>query len=275
MSFFTRNGIQFHYLQKGSGLPLVFQHGLGSEADAVFGLLEPPLDIRLLCMDSRGHGKTTPVGPPEHFNFDCFADDLKAFLDELKLKRVIVGGSSMGAAVALNFALRYPHRIEGLILLRPAWLETPNRSNLQAFELIAKLLREQGTQHGLERFKATELYRRVASESSDSANSLAGQFLNPRAVEAVVRLERIPQDCPSPDLNALRRISVPTLVLACRLDPIHPFEFGQILAHEIPGAEFKELTPKSVDLARFNQEVNSFVWAFLKRHFTLIATVSS
>ena len=46
-------------------------------------------------------------------------------IDMLHLQQIAVGGISMGAAVALNFALRYPQRVLGLVLVRPASLNAP------------------------------------------------------------------------------------------------------------------------------------------------------
>ncbi len=62
-------------------------------------------------------------------------------------------------------------------------------------------------------------------------------------------------------------INVPVLVLANRQDPIHPFEFGETLAREIPNAEFNELTPKSVSVDRYRMDVQRFLLEFLAKHF--------
>jgi len=265
MPLFQRDNIEFHYLARGKGVPVIFQHGLGGDAAGILGLLELPHGYRLVAMDFRGHGQTKPLGDLERIGFNSFADDLIAFLDELQLPSAVVGGTSMGAGVALNCALRHPQRLEGLVLLRPAWLDGPNPQNVQVFGSIARLIRERGPEAGLELFQQSALYKSIAAESNDSAESLLAQFRHPRAVETVAKLERIPQDCPNSDRTEWRRIAVPTLVLANRCDPIHPFEFGQILSQEIPGAQFKELNPKSVNLARYIQEVRTHLADFLLR----------
>ena len=56
------------------------------------------------------------------------------------------------------------------------------------------------------------------------------QFLRERADETVDMLESIPNDVPAPDGLALTNITCPTLVLACRNDLLHPFEYSQVLA---------------------------------------------
>jgi pimeloyl-ACP methyl ester carboxylesterase len=107
MPYFTHDGLHFHYSDSGEGLPVVFQHGLGSDLRQLVALFQPPLGFRLLSMDFRAHGDTRPVGPPEKTSMAAFADDLVAFLDMLGIGQTVVGGISMGAAVALNLALRF------------------------------------------------------------------------------------------------------------------------------------------------------------------------
>jgi pimeloyl-ACP methyl ester carboxylesterase len=119
----------------------------------------------------------------------------------------------------------------------------------------------------LEVFKKSEIYQRALAESPAAASSLAAHFGDPRAEEAVVRLEKIPVDSPSHTRAEWRAIKVPTLVMACGMDAIHPYSFGVTLAREIPGAEFKELTSKSVSLELYEQETQRFLEDFLLRHY--------
>jgi pimeloyl-ACP methyl ester carboxylesterase len=193
-------------------------------------------------------------------------------MDHLNIKRTIVGGISMGAAVALNFALRYPERVIGLVLQRPAWLAEPNQRNAEIFGFVAKLLREHNPTTGVAELKRSKLYADILAESPDCANSLVLQFANPRAKEAIGPLERIPSGAPNHDRAEWKRVNVPTLVLANRQDPIHPFEFGEIYAREIPGAEFHELTCKSVSVERYGQDTQRFIETFLLKHFGSVET---
>jgi pimeloyl-ACP methyl ester carboxylesterase len=50
----------------------------------------------------------------------------------------------MGAGVALNFAIRNPARVTGLILSRPAWLDTAYPANLKILGKICRHLKEDG-----------------------------------------------------------------------------------------------------------------------------------
>src|SRR5262245_51152949 len=120
MPHFSHDGFKFHYQDSGAGLPFVFQHGLGGDVTQPFGLFKPPSGVRLLAFDMRAHGKTHPHGDATKLCFATFGADLRAFLDYLGLPRAIVGGISMGAALALHFTLRWPERAMGIVLSRPA-----------------------------------------------------------------------------------------------------------------------------------------------------------
>jgi pimeloyl-ACP methyl ester carboxylesterase len=221
----------------------------------------------LISFDCRAHGRTRPVGPPEKISLAAFADDLLALMDHLRIDKAVVGGISMGAAVALNFALRYPQRLLGLVLHRPAWLDGPRRDNISVFTAIASLLRGHGAEKGMALFKQSEIYRRALAESPGTAESLASQFLHPRAQETVVRLEKIPLDSPGSDRRQWRAIDAPTLVLANDHDAIHPLAYGVTLAREIPGAQFKELTAKSISVDLHREETQRFLEDFLFCYF--------
>jgi hypothetical protein len=58
---------------------------------------------------------------------------------------------------------------------------------------------------------------------------------------------------------------VPTLVLANHHDPIHPWEFGQELAREIPGALLREITAKSLNLEQHTRDVQAALDTFFER----------
>ncbi len=267
MPVFEHDGLSFHYAEVGNGTPFFFQHGLGGDVSQPLGLCEPPDGFRLTTFDCRGHGDTRPLGPVQKLSMASFAEDLRGLMKHLGIKRSVVGGVSMGAAVALNFALRYPRHVMGLVLSRPAWLAEPNRVNAELFGLIARLLRSEGPVEGKRLFEQTKQYRQVLAEAPETAASLSGQFDKPRAVETCAKLERIPPDRPCTSLDELAAISVPALVLANEQDPVHPIEMGRTLAERIAGATFVELMSKSVDAEKHTAECRAAIGGFLAEHF--------
>lgn len=271
MPAFRHDGIDFHYIDLGEGIPVVVQHGLGGDTSQPALLFQPPEGFRLISLDARGHGETRPLGPPEKIGIGASAEDLLALLEYLGIDRAIVGGISMGAAVALNFALRYPRQLVGLILSRPAWLDRPNPPHLAIFPMIAELIQAHGAVEGHKQFLQTPEYQRLRALNADSAQSLAGHFLHPRAEETAIKFDRIARDTPCHGRSGWDEIRVPTLVMANRLDPIHPFEYGEELARSIPGAVFREVTPKSVSFIGHGLDIRAAFEDYLLQYFSIAA----
>jgi pimeloyl-ACP methyl ester carboxylesterase len=267
MPTFPHDHLLFHYLDQGAGTPFLFQHGLGANAHQPEDAFRPREGFRFIALDCRNHGQTQPLSDPDKLNFDTFADDALALLTHLGLARAIVGGISLGAGVALNLALRYPARVLGLVLSRPAWLAVPAPENSRAISSAAGYIRQYGVSEGFARFKQSDIYQSVEQQSPDSAASLVSQFTEPRAEEAVDRLERLPADAPNRNAAQWAALRVPTLVLGTRRDLIHPYAYAETLAAAIPGAVLTELTPKSVSPERYRLDTQNAIDEFLQQHF--------
>lgn len=107
--------IHLYYTERGSGRPLILLHGNGEDGRYFFSQLHYfSRKHRVIAVDSRGHGKTPRGTAP--FTIRQFADDLKQFMDEQKIKQADLLGFSDGGNVAIVFALRYPQSTGALIL---------------------------------------------------------------------------------------------------------------------------------------------------------------
>lgn len=264
MPFFEANGITFHYADDNvDRLAFVFQHGLGADISQPMSFFGRDRPFRLISMDCRGHGRTVPLGNRHFLRFNSFSNDIINLLDHLNLPKVVVGGISMGAGIALNFAVRYPDRTRALILSRASWLAEPLPPNLAVFPKIAGLIREHGAHRAKELFASTAEYQTALQFSPANAASWMLQFLRERADETFEILESIPNDVPAPDIASWKKIGLPTLVLANRNDPQHPFEYGQVLAREIPGARFAEITGKAISGQKHVEDVRREILQFI------------
>ncbi len=257
----SNDGLAFAYLDEGTGTPFVFQHGLGGDSSQPRSLWSG--NGRLVCLECRGHGLTTPLGLTEHLGFATFAHDLASLLDALGLDDIALGGVSMGAGVALRLAYEQPERIRALVLVRPAWFTTASPPHLAAFPVIAQLLRTEGVARGRASLQASEAYRRIRAESTVAADSLLAQFARPHAVERAAVLERLPADRPLPDTSPWPQLTMPTLVIGTERDPVHPFACAEAWAQALPAATLRSATPKSVDEARHAEDVTTAIDDFL------------
>jgi pimeloyl-ACP methyl ester carboxylesterase len=279
MPSFYSDGLQFNYGIRGEGThTFFFQHGIGGTIAQPFRFLvraddhesasqAPP--FRLAAFDFRAHGGT-PVGDPKKLRIDRFADDLIAFMDHLETDRAVLGGISMGAAVVLSAAARYPQRCLGLVLSRPAWLNgSMSTTAVAAYTEAARLLQDASSpDSALRQLQMSDIYRELAAVSADAGNSLLGQVRcvvsDPSLREAAIaRLRSLPAGQPGLDLSRASAVNVSTLIMATPNDPIHPVSFAEALAGAIPHASLVKLAPKEVNDAPHIEEVNSRIGPFL------------
>jgi pimeloyl-ACP methyl ester carboxylesterase len=258
---FFRDGIVFDYIDRGQGPAFLFQHGLGAQALQPAELIGEAAPFRLVAMSGRGHG-ATPPGDPRKLSIEAFADDLAALAAHLGLGRAIVGGISMGAAVALRLALRHPALVERLVLVRPAWLTDPAPTHLAILRPVARHLRAAG-RDGVAAFVEDPAYARVLAQSPDNAASLCRQFEADQPEARATLLERVLDCDPGIGEADLAGLRAPTLVLANGEDPMHPLALAEKLARLLPAAELRRVTSKSVDPARHVEEVRRAIGKFL------------
>jgi 3-oxoadipate enol-lactonase len=112
-AFAEVNGTRLYYETVGSGTPVVFIHGLGSDLSFWNDQLEAFADKYLVVRyDLRGHGKSAvPDGKPY-----THAADLNALLEYLGLSQTHLIGQSLGSEIAINFALSFPEKTTSLVL---------------------------------------------------------------------------------------------------------------------------------------------------------------
>ena len=116
-----RPGRRTHYLEAGppDAPPVVLLHGLGATNASLLPLvtaLAP--DYRVLAPDLPGFGATHAWRG--RYDAPFFSDWLDGLLTELGVDRAVVGGNSLGGRIALEYALRHPQRVRGMIGLAPA-----------------------------------------------------------------------------------------------------------------------------------------------------------
>jgi pimeloyl-ACP methyl ester carboxylesterase len=261
MPSISLNGEPFHYGIVGEGPLFVFQHGMGADITQPLGSGGSLAGWRMIAMDSRGHGQTEADLDPARISFAQFAEDLAVLLDSLNIERAVVGGISMGAGVALAFAIAHPERVTGLVLVRPAWLDRPFPSNLRWFPLAASLLQDYPADEAARRFKQLPEFSELEAGSKPAADSLLGQFRRLHARERAAVLAGMPASVPVTSLAHCRRLQIPTLIVVNARDPVHPDLLGEQLAAAIPGAALSRIRSKAesetlhqADLARTLQD---------------------
>ncbi|OZC99696.1 hypothetical protein CH275_22080 [Rhodococcus sp. 06-235-1A] len=178
---------------------------------------------------------TIPVEP----NPAGVVESYLAALDRAALRhgRILVGGISLGAAVAARWAVDNPSNTVALALVLPAWTGDPTGSPAAlSAEYTAGSLRE----HGLETVTA-------AMESSSPPwlartlrRSWAAQWPDlPDALDEAARHRSL-------ELDELARIEFPAVVVGAVDDAVHPIEVARQWAQVIPGCALRTVTLDSI-----------------------------
>jgi pimeloyl-ACP methyl ester carboxylesterase len=125
------DGTRIAYLDGGSGEPLVLVHGFGADKDnftRVARWLVP--HYRVIAPDLVGFGESTHL-PDADYRYAAQAARLHDFVRALGLKRVHLGGNSMGGGIVLSYAAQHPDEVGSLWLIDAAGLPEAPPSELR------------------------------------------------------------------------------------------------------------------------------------------------
>jgi len=107
-----------HYIQKGSGPPLVLLHGGGSWLYSFrHNISSLAKNYSVYAFDMPGHGYTQARTDDEIYNFETVSETLLEFMAAMNLKKINIAGHSWGGGWAIYFADQYPDRVDKIILI--------------------------------------------------------------------------------------------------------------------------------------------------------------
>ncbi|MBK5231263.1 MAG: alpha/beta hydrolase, partial [Thermoleophilia bacterium] len=202
-----------------------------------------------------GHGKSD--APIDRFDMTRYSHAVHRLLDKLGVDEAIVGGTSLGANIGLEFAAHHADSLRGLILDMPA-LERGIVGGSAVFTPILLGAEYAGPVVGV----AARLMRMVPSKPFPYSVNMALDLMkrDPRTTSDV--LKGIYFGRLAPPREERMEIAAPALVIGHKFDPIHPFEDATELAGDIQNSKFVEarsvfelrLMPK-----RLTKEIVAFV----------------
>jgi 3-oxoadipate enol-lactonase len=119
MHFRASDGSELTFEERGSGVPaLVFVHGWQADRTVWSELIDAlGPETHALAIDARGSGESHEAPGP--YRLERFAADLRELIEARELGPVVLVGHSMGATVALRFAVDAPELVRGLVLIAP------------------------------------------------------------------------------------------------------------------------------------------------------------
>lgn len=223
--------IRHFYMEKGQGKPLILLHGNGEDSSYFEKQIEEFAQYyHVYALDTRGHGKT-PRGD-KTFSIRQFAEDLFGFMEGHGIARVHLLGFSDGGNIAMVFAIRYPERVDRLIL---------NGANLNA----------KGVKSSIQ--IPIEIGYKIAKKFAGKSNKAK---LNAEMLGLMV-------NDPDVAIEELGRIHAKTLVIAGKKDMIKE-EHTRLIASSIPDGELEIIDGNHFIANRNAATYNEKVLAFLK-----------
>lgn len=248
------------YWRVGRGAPVVLIHGVGLDAtmwQAQVEALAEHYDV--IAYDMLGHGESAL--PTEDATLDDYADQLLALLDELDLPAATVVGFSMGGLVARAFALRYPSRLNAMVVLSSVF----DRNDQQRAGALRRLdeTRKQGptanVDGALERwfspsFRDAHPECIAAVHHRVTSNHPEGYY---RSYALFVTQDNF-------GLDRLSSIRVPVLIATGELDPGSTPNMASALAEHLPNANVHILRgQRHMAPVEAASEVNALLSRFL------------
>ena len=211
------------FIDKGAGKQtIVLVHGLASNAGFWrYNISELAKHYRVIAVDLPGYGKSQKNY--YLYNMTFFADQIKRLVDELKIDKFIYVGHSMGGQVGINFAIRFPERLEKLILASPAGFEEFEQGEgdwLRSVMTVAgvKKTSEEGIRRNLSMnfFTWTDKWEWMVEERVRMAKAKEFDDFSYTVVRSVNGM------LDEPTWDKLDKITVPTLVIYGRYDGLIP-----------------------------------------------------
>jgi pimeloyl-ACP methyl ester carboxylesterase len=197
------NGLDMYYEIHGSGgVPLVLLHGGLSTVEVDFGTMLPILaqTRQVIGIEQQAHGHTADIDRP--LSFPQMADDTAALLSQLGIGQADVFGYSVGAAIALQLAMRYPELVRKLVLATPVINAAGQHPGLrEGMEFL--------TAEAMAGTPFAEAYARVAPNPDDW----------PTLIEKIKQLSRETEDLSPADVEA---IAAPALIVIGDSDIVRP-----------------------------------------------------
>ncbi len=268
MNYASNQGVNIAWYSDGDHqLPALFLcNSIGTDHHVWDDIL-PVLSehYRVIRMDTRGHGASdapslssgdSALESPPSYTMEQLASDIEAVAQAAGLTRFSLCGVSLGAMMAMQYALDYPARVDKLILSNTSVQMDP-----AAWQTRIDTVR----QHGMAAIVEMAMSRFFTPEYVQ-ANSLAYQHvrstflaLNPlgyTACCAAIRDMQLSQ--------VIQGIKVPTLVLTGARDMSTPHAAGQYIAQAIPGAVIQQLSAAHIPANEIPSEFFAALHAFIQ-----------
>jgi pimeloyl-ACP methyl ester carboxylesterase len=225
------NQVKLQYVEQGnsSGLPLILLHGYADSWRSFERVLPHlPKSIRAFALTQRGHGDASR--PATGYRPCDFVTDLAEFMDALDLETAVIAGGSSGGIIARRFAVDYPNRTSGLILVGSPLTLQDKPTVLDIWNSTISKLKDPIDPSFVREFIRSQLAQQVPQTF---LNNMIKENLKVPARVWRATLKGLLEDDSSMELN---KIKTPTLIIWGDKDSIIPRSEQETLRERIAGS---------------------------------------
>lgn len=249
--FKTPDGVSLHYVDtKTPGPTVLLQHGFSADIEQILEII-PASNIRLIAMDLRGHG-LSETGKPEYCTIEQSYRDLAGLCLGLNIVPQIIGGISLGAAIALRYASQIEN--QHLIIARPAIFDQPTPPNFAIFGALLKIITEQPKSAWTPSLLALPAFKDLQQKAPATMDTYLRFLQHSRINDLYHWMCNLKFDWHGVSLSDMHSLSTPTTVIAQRDDQLHPYSFAVAFAKAIPNARLVEMSPKASNTEIYQYE---------------------
>ena len=221
------------YYDSGHGRLVVFQHGFAMDHRQVLEVWPELENIRLVCLDTRGHG-LSHLGHPNTLSFQRAVSDVRELIAHLGDTPFMVGGISLGAALAVE--LTRDLDIRRLVIARPAFSVDGDTSHFDVFRVLRDIFRTKPRDQWatcLEQHPAFQALQLTAPRNQETYRRL---LEHPRLEELMIWMDALETEALTLTPEELSQFDCKTDVIAQNNDALHPADLAEALAQSIPNA---------------------------------------
>ena len=227
------NGAMVRYVEQGpaDAMPLILLHGFpDSWLSYETVLANLPSTIHAIALSQRGFGNSDK--PEGSYHPHDLASDLADFMTLRRIPRAIITGHSMGALVAQSFAVAFPERVAGLVLIG-TFMTLRDNTELAALIDEVDTMADPIELDLVRAFQASTLAQPVLDEFFTTVVAEGARL--PVSIWRAVLKEVAAYD----DFAELSQIAAPTILFWGERDTFSTYEQQQELVSEIAGAELR------------------------------------
>lgn len=237
--YITLGNCSTFVVEKGKGETIILIHGLASSVYTWRGIINKlAMKYHVVALDLMGSGFSEK--PVKGINVETFTEQLLELMNRLHINSAVLVGNSLGGKVALNFTIKHPERVKGIVLIDSTGYQKPRERRgmlfklcrYKAFESILKMLI---SRRRVKRYLKSAFYNKSAIN-----RRVINSYYRPlKTAGGIKSLRSLAESLSYEEFNfeILKTLNLPTLIIWGEKDDWIPSSDGKQLNKHIKGSK--------------------------------------